>query len=110
VVFIFSSFGMSFFKKHLFICANRRLPDQPSCNPRDGDELFSFIKKRARELGADTDGIRVSKAGCLGRCDRRPTLVIYPEAVWYTFVDEEDLEEIIQRHLLRDERVERLLA
>ncbi|GHT91571.1 hypothetical protein AGMMS49545_07720 [Betaproteobacteria bacterium] len=100
---------MSFFKKHLFICTNPRPEGQPSCNPRGGDELFTFIKKRAKELGADAAGIRISKAGCLGRCDRAPVLVIYPEAVWYTFIDEEDLEEIIQRHLFKDERVERLL-
>jgi (2Fe-2S) ferredoxin len=101
---------MSCFKKHMFICANQPLAYQPSCNPRGGNGLFSFVKKRARELGVTAVGVRVSKAGCLGRCDRGPTLVIYPDAVWYTFVDEEDLEEIIQRHRLRDERVEHLLA
>ncbi|MDR1889993.1 MAG: (2Fe-2S) ferredoxin domain-containing protein [Zoogloeaceae bacterium] len=101
---------MSFFKKHLFICTNQRPEGQPACNSRNDDTLFSFIKKLARELGADAAGVRISKAGCLGRCEHAPMLVIYPEAVWYTFIDEEDLEEIIRRHLLCDERVERLLV
>ncbi|MDR1350257.1 MAG: (2Fe-2S) ferredoxin domain-containing protein [Zoogloeaceae bacterium] len=101
---------MSYFKKHLFLCANQRPTGQPCCNPQGGDALFAFAKKRGKELGLDAANIRVSRAGCLGRCAQGPTLVIYPEGVWYTFIDQEDIEEILQRCLLRGERVERLLA
>jgi len=52
--------------------------------------------------------VRVNKAGCLDRCDLGPVLVIYPEATWYRYVDSEDLDEIIERHLQRGEVVERL--
>ena len=52
--------------------------------------------------------VRINKAGCLDRCDQGPVMVIYPEAVWYTYVDKEDVEEIIQEHLVNGRIVERL--
>jgi (2Fe-2S) ferredoxin len=52
--------------------------------------------------------VRVNKAGCLDRCDEGPCIVVYPEAVWYTYVDEHDIDEIIDRHLIGGEPVERL--
>ncbi len=70
--------------------------------------MFQYAKNRARELGLDAAGVRVNKAGCLGRCDQGPVLVVYPEGTWYTFIDQEDVEEIIQTHLVQDKIVERL--
>ena len=52
--------------------------------------------------------IRINKAGCLDRCDEGPVMVVYPEAVWYTYIDKEDIEEIIQEHLVHGRIVERL--
>ena len=52
--------------------------------------------------------MRVNSAGCLDRCDKGPVLVVYPEGVWYTYVDRDDLDEIIDRHLLQGQVVERL--
>lgn len=52
--------------------------------------------------------IRVNKAGCLDRCAQGPVMVIYPEGIWYTMVDQEDVEEIIQSHLINGIPVERL--
>ncbi|HIE55756.1 MAG TPA: (2Fe-2S) ferredoxin domain-containing protein, partial [Chromatiaceae bacterium] len=68
-----------------------------------------YLKRRCKELGLHGKGqIRVNNAGCLDRCQEGPVLVIYPEETWYTWVDREDLEEIITRHLLHGEVVERL--
>lgn len=53
--------------------------------------------------------VRVSKSGCLGRCAIGPCIVIYPEAVWYTYASLEDLDEIIASHLIAGQTVERLL-
>ena len=53
--------------------------------------------------------VRINRAGCLSLCERGPTMVIYPEGIWYTYSSEEDIEEILRRHLIRGERVERLL-
>ena len=52
--------------------------------------------------------MRINKAGCLGRCDDGPVLVVYPDNVWYTFVDEEDIDDIIDNHLVHGRIVERL--
>jgi (2Fe-2S) ferredoxin len=52
--------------------------------------------------------VRINSAGCLDRCEQGPVLVIYPEAVWYTYVDKEDIDEIIDQHLVNGRVVERL--
>ena len=52
--------------------------------------------------------MRVNTAGCLGRCDDGPVLVVYPDNVWYTYVDKEDIDDIIDNHLLHGRIVERL--
>jgi (2Fe-2S) ferredoxin len=53
--------------------------------------------------------VRINTAGCLDRCAEGPVMVVYPEAVWYTYLDHEDIEEIIQEHLVNGRVVERLL-
>jgi (2Fe-2S) ferredoxin len=71
--------------------------------------LFEYAKNRVKELGLSGPGkIRINKAGCLDRCADGPVAVIYPEGIWYTFVDTEDIEEIIQSHLVQGRPVERL--
>ena len=68
-----------------------------------------YAKKRLKALDMTGKGkIRVNNAGCLDRCEEGPVIVIYPEGVWYTYVDRHDVDEIIERHLLRGETVERL--
>jgi (2Fe-2S) ferredoxin len=66
-------------------------------------------KARIKEMGLNGAGkIRVQRAGCLDRCEEGPTCVVYPEGVWYTFVDEEDIDEIIDSHLVNGKAVDRL--
>jgi (2Fe-2S) ferredoxin len=52
--------------------------------------------------------VRINTAGCLDRCAEGPVVVVYPEATWYTYVDKEDLEEILSEHLIGGRVVERL--
>ena len=52
--------------------------------------------------------VRINNAGCLDRCDEGPVLVVYPEGVWYTYVDKEDIDEIVTEHLQNGRIVERL--
>jgi (2Fe-2S) ferredoxin len=54
--------------------------------------------------------VRVNRAGCFDRCGEGPLLVVYPQAIWYTFVDNDDIDEIIDSHLLNNKVVERLLV
>ena len=98
-----------FYRIHVFVCTNRRPDDHPlgSCAAGGADELRNYLKQRARKLGLK--GIRVNSAGCLDRCEFGPALVIYPEGVWYTYRTTEDLEEILQVHMIDGGRVDRLL-
>ena len=52
--------------------------------------------------------VRVNKAGCLDRCEQGPVCVVYPEGIWYTYIDEEDVDEIIDSHIVNGVPVERL--
>jgi (2Fe-2S) ferredoxin len=99
------------FKHHLFFCLNERSNGENCCSQHNAFELFTFAKNRIKELGLSGAGkIRVNKAGCLDACNLGPVMVIYPEGTWYTFIDTDDIEEIIQSHLLEGKPVERLLA
>jgi (2Fe-2S) ferredoxin len=70
---------------------------------------FDHCKKRVKDAGlAGPGGVRVNKAGCLDRCAGGPVAVVYPEAVWYTFVDRDDIDEIVESHLKQGRPVERL--
>jgi (2Fe-2S) ferredoxin len=98
-----------FFAAHVFVCCNRR-PDghrRGSCAARGSEALRDYMKVRAKELGLAK--VRVNQAGCLDRCEYGPTMVIYPEGVWYRPVTREDVDEILQAHLVAGGRVPRLM-
>jgi len=100
---------MSYYKHHVFFCTNQRAPGEDCCNALGADKMRAYAKDRIKALGLSMPGqVRINSAGCMGRCNEGPALVIYPEAVWYTYVDQEDVDEIIDRHLLKGEIVERL--
>lgn len=102
---------MSYYDKHIFFCTNVRGPDadRPSCGLCGSQEMRDYVKKRIKALGLSGEGkIRVNNAGCLDRCEEGPVCVVYPEGVWYTYVDETDLDEIIDSHLVDGKPVERL--
>ena len=52
--------------------------------------------------------MRANKSGCLDQCEHGPTVVVYPDAVWYGRVTEADIDEIIERHIIGGEPVARL--
>ncbi len=100
---------MSYYQRHVFFCLNRRDDGRACCAVHDAERLQGHAKARIKKLGLSGKGmVRVNKAGCLDRCDEGPCLVVYPEAVWYTYVDQQDIDEIIDRHLVGGEPVERL--
>ncbi|MCX7163607.1 MAG: (2Fe-2S) ferredoxin domain-containing protein [Rhodocyclales bacterium] len=100
---------MSHFKHHVFFCTNQRDADQPCCDNHGAGDMRAYAKDRVKALGDTLPGkVRINAAGCLDRCGEGPVLVIYPEAVWYTYVDQEDIDEIIDQHLLQGRVVERL--
>ncbi len=65
------------------------------------------MKARAKELGLDD--VRINSAGCLDRCELGPSIVIYPEGIWYHADTFADIDEILERHVIGGSHVERLM-
>ena len=100
---------MSYYKHHLFFCLNERTNGEACCASQGAQAAFDHCKSRVKAAGlAGPGGVRVNKAGCMDRCDEGPIIVVYPEEIWYHYVDKEDIEEIIQEHLVQGRVVERL--
>lgn len=100
---------MSYFSRHIFFCLNQRDNGQACCAGPGAQAGFERCKSRVKEAGLSGPGqVRVNKAGCLDRCAGGPVAVVYPEAVWYTFVDNDDIDEIVDSHLHHGRIVERL--
>jgi len=99
------------YQRHLFVCMNERPPDHPEgcCAAKGAADVRAAFKTefKKRRLSAF---VRANKAGCLSNCSNGVSLVIYPEGVWYGGVTLADVDEIIERHVLRGEVVERLLV
>ena len=71
--------------------------------------MQQYAKQRIKALGLSGPGrVRINRAGCLDRCEEGPVIVVYPEEVWYTYVDKDDIDEIIDRHVVGGKVVERL--
>jgi len=101
---------MKRFEKHIFVCENKRPDGHPRgcCSDKGSLELRQQFKKRLKELGLNTQ-IRANASGCLDACEFGANIVIYPEQIWYGGVTLDDVEEIIQEHLLNNQPVERLM-
>jgi len=101
----------SYFQRHIFFCLNQRDNGESCCADHDAQAAFDHCKTRVKAAGLAGPGqVRVNKAGCLDRCAGGPVAVVYPEAVWYTFVDRSDIDEIVESHLKNGQVVERLVV
>jgi (2Fe-2S) ferredoxin len=100
----------SYFSRHIFFCLNERKEGEPCCAQHRAQAAFDRCKQQIKAAGLSGVGqVRVNKAGCLDRCAAGPVAVVYPEAVWYTYVDEHDIDEIVESHLKNGKVVDRLL-
>lgn len=97
------------YKKHVFICTNQR-PEgaRVSCGESHGLALVAAFKKLIKDKNLNTE-IRAQRTGCLEACEAGPSIVIYPEGVFYSNVQLTDVEEIVSEHLENDRVVERLV-
>jgi (2Fe-2S) ferredoxin len=99
----------SYYNKHVFFCCNQRDNGKKCCNDAGSSRLRDYAKGRVKELKLSGEGkVRINQSGCLDRCEEGPVMVVYPEAVWYTYVDQSDIDEIIDEHLVHGRVVERL--
>ena len=101
----------SYYERHIFFCLNERKDGDECCAQHRAQEAFDHCKSQVKALDLSGPGkVRVNKAGCLDRCAAGPVVVVYPDAVWYTFVDKADIDEIVTSHLKNGVVVERLLV
>jgi (2Fe-2S) ferredoxin len=98
-----------FYRAHVFCCTNERPAGHPRgcCKDKGSEKLRDYMKARAKELGIA--GVRINSAGCLDRCELGPTMVIYPEGVWYRARTREEIDEVLQKHLVEGGRVPHLM-
>ena len=102
--------AQSYYGRHIFFCLNERKNGESCCTHFKSQEAFDRCKSQVKAAGISGPGqVRVNKAGCLDRCAAGPVAVVYPEAVWYSFVDASDIDEIVESHLKNGQVVERLL-
>jgi (2Fe-2S) ferredoxin len=106
-----ASAPVGYYQRHIFFCVNQRANGEACCADHRAQAAFEHCKAQVKTLGLAGPGrVRVNKAGCLDRCAAGPVAVVYPEGVWYTYVDASDIDEIVQRHLKDGVVVERLLV
>ena len=98
-----------FYERHVFMCINTREPGHKRgcCSEKGSVELRDYMKAKAKQLGIK--GVRVNASGCLDRCEIGPNMVIYPDGVWYRCTSFEEIDEVLQTHLIEGGRVERLM-
>lgn len=97
------------FDKHIFICCNRREAGHPRgcCDPAGEEALQKAFKKALAVRGVRR--VRANKSGCMDQCEKGPTVVVYPDAVWYGGVTPADVDEIVDEHIIGGRPVTRLL-
>jgi (2Fe-2S) ferredoxin len=99
----------TFYRHHVFFCVNQREGGKPCCADKGAAVLRDYAKDRIKTLGLAGQGqVRINQAGCLDRCAQGPTIVVYPEGVWYSYAGKEDIDAIIDEHLVHGRPVERL--
>ncbi|MEZ0541558.1 (2Fe-2S) ferredoxin domain-containing protein [Fibrella arboris] len=95
------------FEKHIFVCTNQKESPKKSCGAEHGAALLEAFKQEITQRGLQKQ-VRAQRAGCLDACAFGPALVIYPEGTYYGNVQIEDIPEIVEKHVVNNEVVERL--
>jgi (2Fe-2S) ferredoxin len=101
---------MAHFAKHIFICTNERGPEDPRgcCKAKGSEAVVSAFRAKLHARGLKRV-VRANKAGCLDQCANGVTVVVYPDGVWYGHVTVEDVEEIVESHIVGGRPVQRLV-
>ena len=100
---------MAAFTHHIFICLNQRDKDSSRgcCDPDGDEELKSAFKKELKRRDLKSQ-VRANAAGCLDQCELGPTIVIYPQAIWYGGVKVADVPRIVEETIVGGRVIEEL--
>ena len=98
-----------YFSTHVFVCGNRRPEGHPRgcCASKGSEKIRDYMKVRVKELGIE--GVRINQAGCLDRCELGPSVVIYPEGIWYKIETTADVDAVLEKHVRDGGRATELL-
>ncbi len=98
------------FRHHVFVCENQRPEGDPRgcCRAKGSPAIREALKAELKKRGLQ-GLVRANAAGCLDACAFGPSIVVYPEGVWYGRVTVADVPEIVESHLVNGKPVERLL-
>jgi (2Fe-2S) ferredoxin len=101
---------MSRYQRHIFVCINQRPAGHPKgcCADKGSEQIRDALKAELQKRGLK-DIVRANNSGCLDACEFGPSMVIYPEGVWYGGVTLNDIGEIVDQHILKGKVVQRLL-
>ena len=101
------------FEKHIFICTNQRAEgERKSCGEECGLSLVKAFKKALKdspEASRLKGKVRAQRTGCLDACEYGPSMVVYPEGIFYGGVQLGDVDEIVREHLVNNKPVKRLV-
>ena len=95
------------YRKHVFICTNQKEAPKKSCGEAHGLALVDAFKAALKDRSLHIE-LRAQRTGCLDVCAFGPSLVVYPEGIFYGNVQLTDVDEIVESHLVNDVPVERL--
>ncbi len=86
---------------HIFVCCNTRDPNHPRgcCDPAGSQALRQCFKDELKRRGLQAT-VRANEAGCLDRCEVGPTVVIYPQGIWYGHVTPADVPRIVEQTII----------
>ena len=95
---------------HIFICTSCRINGQQKgfCYSKDSVDIIQKFMEVIEDNGLSGD-IMITNTGCFGICDKGPIAVIYPEGVWYGNLTEEDVEKIVEQHIMKGKVVKELM-
>lgn len=89
-------------RKHIFVCGNI------DCADRGSIPLVETLRRLIKDAKKEKE-FQVTRTSCMGRCGEGPTVVVYPDGIWYRNVQEEDAKDLVNEHLLEDKLVSRLV-
>jgi (2Fe-2S) ferredoxin/precorrin-6B methylase 2 len=96
------------FRYHVYICDQKKSEGIPSCAARGSALTIDALRKEVAARGL-ADEVQITVCGSLGACERGPNLVVYPEGVWYSGVQPEDVPQVVASHFVEGRVVERLV-
>lgn len=100
---------MMYYSKHIFVCTNQKADGKKCCGQSQNEEIARYMAEKIKKMQCwGEHQWRVTRSGCLGRCEKGPCIVVYPDNIWYRIANFADVDTILQQHLQMGQPVEKL--